>query len=277
MADAGLRKLFTQMRKLPSVPTVYFRLLELLMSQDTSSEMVGEIIAEDPGLTIRVLQMVNSPLFGIGRTISSAAEAVGYLGLQRTQSLVLVSQAFSAGSTGPGASEIDRLWRHSLLTGDFAQRIARAASRETRVADESYTAGVLHDVGKLMLAANLPEEYEAIRRTHRETRRPLQTVEKEVLGASHAEVGACALTIWGLPSPIVEAIAYHHHPEKNKSRMFTPTIAVHAANAIAHELQPDVNAPAVDKLDEIHLADLGLASQVAHWREICQRPPPAEG
>jgi HD-like signal output (HDOD) protein len=271
MSDPALRKLFAQMRKLPSIPAVYFRLLELMKSPDTNVEDIGRLIADEPALTVRVLQMVNSPFFGLGRTISNPAEAVGYLGLERTKSLVLLAQAFTlSAETNPGTLAIDELWRHSLLTGDFARRIASAEAHEARLADESYTGGVLHDVGKLMLAANLPQEYGGILRRSQNERRPLDLLEREILGATHAELGACALNIWGIPAGIVEAIAFHHQPDKHSGRSFSATLAVHAANALAHELRPEPTASAAPKLDKYYLEDLGMTKRSDRWREVCR-------
>ena len=271
MSDPALKQLFVQMRKLPSIPAIYFRLLELMKSPDTDMDDIGKAIANDPGLTVRVLQMANSPFLGLGRSISNAAEAVGFLGIERTKSLVLLAQAFSMGAEAQQAAfPVDKLWRHSLLTGDFARRIARTEMREARIAEESYTGGVLHDVGKLMLAANLPKEYGSVLRRSQNENRSVDAIEREVLGSTHAELGACALTVWGLPAGIVEAIAYHHQPDKNPSKMFSPTVAVHAANAIAHELHAEPGEPSAGKLDKYHLDDLGFAKRTDSWRELCR-------
>jgi len=271
MADPALKQLFGQMRKLPSVPTVYLQLLELVKSPDTDMDEIGRTIAQEPGLTVRVLQMANSPFFGLGRIVSNPSEAASYIGVERTKSLVLMAQAFANGAEAQQAGLlVDKLWRHSLATGDFARRIARRQIREERIAEESYTGGLLHDVGKLMLATNLPKEYGTVLQRCQAEGRTLDAVEREVFGATHAELGACVLTVWGLPSGVVESIAYHHQPDKNPSKMFSPTVAVHAANAIAHEFHVEPDEPAIVRLDKYYLDDLGLAKHADAWREACR-------
>jgi HD-like signal output (HDOD) protein len=270
LSDPAMKRLFAQMRKLPSVPAVYIRLVEKLRSPEADLEDIGRILAEDPGMTAKVLQVVNSAVFGLSQPVTSPVEAVAHLGLQRTQALVLLAQAFSASGADQTSSFVDRLWHHSMVTGKLARVIAREESGSTEVAEEAYTAGVLHDVGKLLLAANLPQEHEAVRQRAQHENLPLEEVEKDVLGACHAEVGACVLGIWGLPLRLVETIALHHRPSRHPNSRFCALTAVHLANALEHEMHAEERQTAAKKLDQDYMARMHMADRVDFWREMCK-------
>jgi putative nucleotidyltransferase with HDIG domain len=200
----------------------------------------------------------------------ASPEAVSYLGIEKTKTLVLVAQAFS-GMEGAKSSpfSIERLWRHSMSTGKLAQWIARDETGDARMADETFTAGVLHDVGKLMLAANLPEEYNAIYKRAQEKQISLEVAEREAFGTTHAEIGACLLGAWGLPFSVVEAIAFHHNPAQHPMKDFGPVTAVHVANVLDHEMQPDPEEKLPRKIDADYLARLNRENLPAHWRQVC--------
>jgi putative nucleotidyltransferase with HDIG domain len=271
LADPVMKQLFAKMRKLPSVPTIYFRLLQKLQSPETAIDDIGAIVAEDFVMTAKVLQMVNSPFFGLGRTITSPAEAVSYLGIERTKTLVLLAQAFSAcDKDKSSAFSIDKLWQHCLATGNFARAIARQQSAETKVAEASFTAGLLHDVGKLMFAANLTPEYNEVIRLAKEKKITLAEAEWETFGTTHAELGACVLGVWGLPSDIVEALAFHHRPDLHPGKSFCPLTAVHVANGLEHELKPDPEMPVQSGIDLNYLARLEVFRQLEAWRDTCR-------
>jgi HD-like signal output (HDOD) protein len=164
---------------------------------------------------------------------------------------------------------MEELWRHSLATGRNAQCIVRAEAADTETAAQAFTAGMLHDIGKLMLAANLPEPFRQALEQARERQVPLWEAERDILGATHADIGASLLSIWGLPVPIVEAVALHHYPARLFSKSFCPLVAVHAANIFEHQTHPNAQEPGAQAVDLEYLKDLGCGERAEGWRKLC--------
>src|SRR5207237_4368608 len=155
-----LKTLVSKMSVLPSVPSVYFRVLKELQSPLATTERVGEIVATDPAMAAKLLQLVNSAFFGVARKISNPAEAVQLLGISTVRSLALSMHAFSSfEQSNRSTFPVQRVWNHSLLTGLAAKKIVQMVNGEAEMADEAFMAGLLHDLGKLMLSSNSPNEY----------------------------------------------------------------------------------------------------------------------
>jgi len=261
------RALVASMSVLPSVPSVYFRVVKELQSSDASIDKIGEIIATDPGMTAKMLQLVNSAFFGVSRSISSPAEAVQLLGVNIVRSLALSIHAFTAFEQHKSAVfALQQFWNHSLLTGLIAQKIVHAAGQPSKIAEDAFIAGLLHDLGKLMLSVNRPREYREAVTLARKRQITIGDAEGETFGATHADVGAYLLGLWGLPAPIVEGVAFHHTPRNSPTRGFSPLTAVHVANVLQHKTQPDPGGSVPSTLDEQYLAELGLTEQVDPWR-----------
>src|SRR5439155_20411384 len=138
---------------------------------------------------------------------------------------------------------------------------------EAEVVGQAFTAGMLHDIGKLLLAANLPEGFKEALATARREQMQLWDAERAVFGATHGELGACLLGIWGLPMPIVEAVALHHYPSRFLSKQFCPLTAVHVANALEHEIQKDNQSLVRAGVDTNYLTELGLEQRFEVWRD----------
>jgi HD-like signal output (HDOD) protein/CheY-like chemotaxis protein len=265
------QSLISQMKKVPSPPTIYFQIVSETQSPDCSLDRVGELISQDPAISAKILQLANSAVFGLQLQVSQPAEAVAYIGLQTTKSLVLMAYTFSSFDklvlTG---FSVESLWRHSVLAGRFARKIASIERASPEIADQSFTAGLLHDIGLLMFAANLPDELGWALTIARDQRRTLWDAETELLGASHADVGGCLLGLWGLPKPIVEAVALHHYPSRLAFRGFSPLVAAHAANVLAHEVWPEQTVGVPAEMDFSYLSRQDLAGRVDDWREACK-------
>ena len=261
-----IQRLVAKEQCLPSIPEVYFKILEALQDPDCLVEHIGEIVASDPALTAKLLQLVNSAFLGVAREVASADEAVMLLGTGTIRSLALTLHLFSAFKTSPGGdSSIEQVWSHSARVGRLAQLIARLESGNEKTMEEAFTAGLLHDVGKLVLAENPVIDYLALMAQARKTNQPFTEVERATLQATHAEVGAYLLDLWGLPMPIVEAVALHHEPGKTEELSFGPLTTVHVANALAQKTAAAETPPG--SLDMEYLARLKLADRLPAWRE----------
>ena len=273
LADPALTRLWSRMRKLPSVPTIYQRLVQALQSSDTDLEDVGRIMSEDFVMTAKLLQLVNSSFFGLKRAITKPSDAVAHLGLTQTKTLVLLAHVFSnyVEDKASGFS-MDKLWQHSMVTAGFARRIAERQSGEAALADAAFTAGLLHDVGKLFYAVNCPQEYSELVAHARMNSLTYAHAERHLLGTSHAELGACVLGTWGLPADILEAVAFHHLPTQQGGDAFSPLTAVHVANALEHELSAITGATVDWHIDHSYLHQVNCGEQLPVWKKLCVTP-----
>ncbi|MES4786123.1 MAG: hypothetical protein C4294_10200, partial [Nitrospiraceae bacterium] len=190
LANDALRKLVSGMQTLPSLPALYREVMEELQSPDASIEKVGRIIAKDMGMVTKILQLVNSPFYGLRTHISSATQAVALLGLDTIKSLVLSMKVFSQFE---GAHQsffsLEVLWNHGMMVGRCAQIIAKEQGVDQRIMEDAFTAGLLHDVGLLVLATNLPTQYTDTLALIQDRGIPEWEAEREVLGATHGDIG----------------------------------------------------------------------------------------
>jgi len=270
LRNDSMKKTLTRIDSLPSMPSIYLEITEELQSRDASIQRVGKIISRDVALTSKILQLVNSAYFSLPRHISSPEHAAILLGINIIKSLVLVSQIFKKfESIDMPGNFMQSLWSHNILTGNLAKAIAKEESRDQKIIDNSFIAGLLHDCGKLILASNFSEEYREIILNSYEDSRPLWSVEEETLGISHAEVGAYLMELWGLPSNIIEAIAFHHHPSMYGDKDFSPLTAVHIANTLGHEDDDTDDGFQMD-FDFNYLADMNLENKTKSWGIIRQ-------
>lgn len=163
--------------------------------------------------------------------------------------------------------DIERLWHHSMTVGAVAKRLSETEQLSARDVDSAFTAGLLHDVGKLILAASLPDPYQRVLAESKAQNIPLWQAEERTFGTSHAEVGAYLLGLWGLPTSIVEAVAWHHRPAESPARTFCPLTTVHIANALWCANEPGC----VPDLDTALIESMGLAERIPIWQTIYQQ------
>ena len=264
----NVKALVSKMGTLPSLPSLYFEVMKELGAPETTLDLVGATIAKDPGMTAKILQLVNSAFFGLCRQISDPTEAVLQLGLETIKSLVLGIHVFSElESAGNGPFSADELWRHSLSTARTARRIAQLERQEKRIIEESFTAGLLHDIGRLVLLANFSTQYTEVFEYANKSGITLEEAERSVFGAGHPEVGGYLLGLWGLPISLVESAVYHHHPGRCLTRAFTPLTAVHVANVLEQETAVVPGPASLPQWDREYLAGLGLENRIPVWKE----------
>lgn len=267
MKSETLRKLVTRCVVLPSVPQLYSEMVEALQDPETDIDTIGTIIARDGAMTAKILKLVNSAFFGLGHKIADPNEAVAYLGTDTIKSLALCANAFSEleQSTLRGFS-VEPLWEHCLVAARAAKMVAVFEGGDRKLADEAYAAGLLHDLGKLIFAANLTSEYQEILDLAREKGISLAAAEREKLGADHADIGGFLLGLWGLPVPVVEAIALHHRPRLATQKTFSPLTALHIGNVIASAEKPSSEGLPLSQLDTDYLAEVGLKNHQDAWQ-----------
>ncbi len=279
LTNESLKKLVSQLQSLPSIPSLYLELVEELQRDDPSLERMAAIISKDLGMCSKMLQLVNSAFFGLPRKIANPEEAVGYLGVETVKALVLYLHIFSLYErTKVSGFSFDRLWNHCWSVGVIARKIAQLEGLPSAEADQLFIAGLLHDVGKLVLVTGVPTSYQLV--IDRVANDGLHTHEAEysVFGASHAEVGAYLLGLWGLPGAIAEGVGWHHYPTAHDADGLNPANVIHVADWLDHQLSPAAGENSTSLLDEPHLDRIGLLEKVKAWREaVAQQPEPAHG
>ena len=272
LTSEALKQTVSQLKSVPSLPSLYEQIREELEHPDASAKRVGDIVAQDPGMTAKVLQLVNSAFFGLPRHVSSPSQAASLLGTDTIRLLVLGIDVFSQ-FEGDMITDLSasRIQEHSLLVAAMSKQIAAMEKAPREIADAALMAGLLHDIGLLILAQNLPEQYaRALQRVSHDNI-PLPVAEQEEFGASHGQVAAYLLGLWGLPDQITEATAFHHAPSESFGKTFAPLTAVHVADVFAFERTGGTYESA---LDMDYLERLGLADRVDTWRESCESVSP---
>ena len=242
--DATLRQTVSSLQSLPSMPGTYMRLMNAVKSPDASTMQVGEIVARDVGMSSKVLQLVNSAFFGAGQPIVDPVAAVVYLGLETISALALQVAVFSQFDARLSREfSFDSMQRHSQRVAVAAKQIALNLGMTRVQANDCMAAGLLHDIGKLVLASNFPERYRLVGARMSEADLSSAQAEQEIFGSSHAEVGAYLLWLWGLPDALTEAVAFHHRPPVCSNAPVTTAAAVYAANFFEHSRAADSDDP----------------------------------
>jgi HD-like signal output (HDOD) protein len=191
--------------------------------------------------------------------------------LDTIKALIITVQIFSQFDQAPPVGfSIASLWEHSMRCGVFAKTIAKLEGQDRIAVEDGLMGGLLHDVGKLVLAANLPARYREALALVAEPKKTLWEAEHEVFGTTHAQVGAYLMGLWGLPDRIVEAIAFHHHPAKCLDSSFSTLAAVHAADALEHGLTSGGELLTDTRLDLEYLKALRLTNRLPEWIAACK-------
>jgi HD-like signal output (HDOD) protein len=277
LSSDTLRSFVPRLGKLPGLPATYFEVIKKAESPDSSVEAIAEVIARDPALTARLLQMVNSPACGLAEKITSPGDAVSMLGVETVKSLVLCLQLFSQSAPAEGASlSLDQLWHDSFLVAKLAAKVVLRCLGSERMASEAYTAGLLHNIGQIVLATNLSREYSSVVETARSLKCPLQQAELKLMGVASNQVGAYLLGLWGMPLPLLESTALQDTPASTASVEFSLLTAVHVAKVLAHEPSKRGSGLPLPKLDAEYLATLELPTRTDAWRKFLATVPQHE-
>lgn len=261
-----LTALVGRLRSVPSKPDLYARILDLVERPDWSLADLGQICAQDVGVSAKLIQVANSAMFGGKRPTATAADAVRQIGMEMTKALVLaagVMTKFDRASIRPHS--LDDLWPHSQAVGTLAARIARAEAPGATWANAVPLVGVLHDIGRLVFATAEPNQFVRALGLVEAEGVPLIDAERQVFGATHAEIGAYLLSLWGLPTAVVEAVAWHHGPcpPESPSAGLSLVTVLQAAEAILGRVE------GAGPRDE-QWATRGLAGRMPAWAMLAE-------
>lgn len=226
--------LIAQIESLPTLPTVAFRVMEITADPDSSANDLMGVISPDVSLTAKILKIANSPFYGLTREISSLQHAVTVLGFKEIRNLVISTVAFESFKNFKRNDKFDinKFWRHSFCCGLAAKIIAVDLKCTS---NELFVAGLIHDIGKLVMYIAFPVEFLKLV----DMMSPLKLkytafeAEKNVFGIVHDEVGMKLLKKWMFPESLITAVGFHHHPlEADKKSPFP--IIVHVADILTH-------------------------------------------
>jgi len=214
----------------PGMPGAALRLLALIDDPNVTVQQIEGILRQDPGLTANLLKLANSAYFGIPSKVGSVRQAVVLLGLKRLVQMVIAACTSAVMDRPVPGYDLPagELWRHSLAVSVAAEGLVGELKLEA--SEEIFTAALLHDVGKLILGQFVQEDYAKIELALSQGL-PFETAEAIVLGTDHAQIGADVLTKWALPPAIVNAVRWHHAPEKSVG-VDTMLDVVHVANLL---------------------------------------------
>ena len=248
---------------LPALPRLYWDLTREMDGADASSASICAILEQDVAMTARVLQVVNSALFALNRRITHVRDAVTYLGFEPIRSLVVSTglvRAMSSICAPPGFS-LDAVQQHSVRVA----RVAMGLLRDPEERKTAFSAAMLHDIGRLVLALGLPGDYARVQAQIQNGGLSVQEAEMQVFGCTHAEIGAHLLSVWGLPNALVEAVAFHHTPQTLADTRFGVAGAVYVADWLEHTVSDA--AGAASPLDQDYLRHAGVLGQLPIWQE----------
>ena len=229
-----IRALVEQSPQISSLPTIFYQINEAVEDPECSFVEIGEIISGDPSLSARLLRIVNSSFFGFPSKIETITHAVTIVGTAQLHDLALATTVVNQfKGVSKDLLNMEKFWLHSVATG-LAARIIAVYRREPN-ADRFYLMGMLHDLGRLILFLNVPDQMEKVMSQYARAGL-LHDAEDEVMGADHAGVAGMLMEVWKLPEMLQEAVAYHHMP--NQAPHY-PTAAsiVHVADIIANAME----------------------------------------
>jgi len=270
MRNTHVKSLISRVGNLPSLPSVYSELQRRLQDPECPLSDIADVISQDLAMSAKVLQLVNSSFFGFYKKIDSPVRAVNLLGIDIVKSLVLVVGIFNEVKPVAETSfSMQNLLEHSLGVAELSRKIVQAETDAKEEADNAFLAGLVHDIGKLLLFSSVEREYAEVLRLAKEQEVEFFQAEQQVLNADHAAAGGYLMGIWGLPGPVVEAVAFHHRLDHYPEPSFCLAVAVHAADFFYHRLKP--HAPGLPPaLNGPYLERARLGNRLDHWHACCR-------
>ncbi len=230
------KRVIQAINSVPTLPTVYQNIVRVMSDKHSTVDDIAQVISKDQAASVKVLKVANSPLFGISRTITSIRDAIMYLGFVEVRNIVIALSVINIMEKNKKFKTFKPrdFWRHSLAVGVASRMIASFFDKS--VLDKVFLAGILHDIGKLVLLAFFEDEYVNVIDYINERQVFLVEAEKKVLGFTHCDIGQKLLTKWNLSNYLVNAVTYHESGMIDGK--FDPVVAsVHLANIYARALR----------------------------------------
>jgi len=242
----NIQELFQEDIQIPSLPEIFYQFKEVMDDPDSSFEEIGNIVGHDPGLTARLLKIVNSAFFGFPQQVETISHAIGIVGREPLTDLVLSTVVMDQFNDIPQSSmNMKSFWKHSIACG-LAARIVASQKKETNP-EQFFVAGLLHDIGLMALCITQPSLFLDAALRSKFKKETLHTAETEIMGFNHADVGGFLLKTWKLSKVLEEAVGFHHNPA-GASQYSLEASVIHIADILA---------------DDSHSLKLGLSTEVS--------------
>ncbi|UCD63406.1 MAG: HDOD domain-containing protein [Candidatus Zixiibacteriota bacterium] len=213
--DSKIKTVVSNVRNLPTPPIVFHQIQKVINDPGVNAVKVASILAEDPAMSVKVLRLTNSAFYGLAREIESVKQAVVIIGFEAIKNLVLSASVLDM-FKGKNIDEDyqEKYWRHSLSTGVACRLLARRLKSRGMVdPDAAFSAGLLHDVGKMVICCYLPAEYSRFKAERDKDASSADfEIEQKILGYNHGQIGGFLATQWKIPHKLINAITYHHDP-----------------------------------------------------------------
>lgn len=260
MNKQELVKVLDGIRDLPTLPTSYFKISKLLQDVNTPSQEVCRVLESDQAIASKVLRLVNSSFFGFSRRVTQMSQAVRLLGYTTIRNAVLAISVFdSFPSKTSKAFDRRAFWLHTIASAILARQLARRLKIGQE--EDAFVAGILHDVGRLVLDQCLPEPFGKIVTFVQVNNVSMLEAERQVLGATHSEIGEYLLDKWRLPTALVEAVALHHTPSNIRSNPQLVSV-IHIADHLSRRFQVGNGGdPLVPPIQEFVYGELGISAE----------------
>ena len=233
MKHVDLKRIRSKISAFPAMPGNAHRVLNVLRDPTAGADAIEQVVGLDPGLTANILRFANSAFVGLRGKVGSLKDAVVQLGIQRLSEMTVAASVNSMMAEGIEGYDIEpgEMWRHSIGVAVGAEILARDLGLGVR--GDAFTAGLLHDVGKMVCGEFVGERWSELTNATRDDI-PFDAAERAVLAVDHAEIGAEILAHWALPGILVNAVRWHHRPDSNTDTESQPLVdVVHIADAIA--------------------------------------------
>jgi HD-like signal output (HDOD) protein len=280
----SIKQLTDGMPNLGSYAGVIEKIETILNDNNSNLANLGEIIEKDPNLAARLLKLGNSAFFGFAHRLETVSEAVSLIGIQQVLDLIAASNVIEAfEGISPEHVNMESFWKHSLACGIGARCLAIA--RQLPAAEKFFVAGLLHDLGRLVLFSRAPEQATEIFGRCENRRMLLRDAELEVLGFDHAQIGGELLRVWQYPGNLVHAVEYHHCPMSAGFYQLESSV-VHVADYLVHAMQmgnsgepfvPPLSMPAWERVglttDVLESVMDSIDEQIAAVQESFLRSP----
>ena len=226
------QKILAKVRSLPAMASTATKMSKLMEDPNVNISEVVDTIKYDPGLTANVLKMANSAYFGFSNSVNSIRHAIVLMGIKQVHRLVIAASFSSMMGKYVAGYDLEEggLWRHSVAVAIASEKIDQML--KINMADLAFTAGLLHDIGKLVLSTFVDDDFSKIESEAHKGDKSFEVAEKGILGIDHAEVGGAILEGWNSPRDLVDAVRWHHNPDAFSGESRVVVDVIHVADAL---------------------------------------------